>query len=703
MEASRTTGVFRSPGARKSRTFTEALAVLLVLAVVLSGCGAPVPVESELTVGLGDSAERSQLDGATVQGDILVVVPPRSQYRGVAFFIDSATEPAALVLAAPYEFRLDTRTLTNGAHRVTAFAFIGGGGKRERVAEATFNVSNPQEEGRQTEPADPSEPTDPSPPGDPIDPADPSEPSDPALPNDPVDPADPSEPADPTPPTAPAPSDPIVPLPPAPTTEYAHLRQLFVSPNGADSSDGSAATPLRTVSEGVRRALFNRSNGYGTRINLLDGIYREGVTRYSATSGPLIVIQAINQGEAIISGADVFTQWSCGGGVCEHAWAYAWGPAQDPWGRGIGELALRREIVVVNGVNFGQVLSRSALTAGTFYVDEGQGKLFLRPAAGSTVQGSIVEVAVRPHLLRLQALNDLVIKGVRFQHAASPFTRAAVEIVDQNDVLIEDVIVEWNGQYGLWFKGSRFTVRSSVMNNNGSSGVGGFRVTDILLEDSHSSYNNWRGVRSGYDGWDVGNKFFAVHRMVIRRHTSTHNQSRGFWFDIDIEDVLIEDSIFSDNRRDGMFIEKVHGPIVVRNSEFSRNGNAGIVTSALNEFTLERSRLERNATSAVNISGEFNVTYTNFETGRSYTLNNSRWTWRDNTMTAWGTSPIITTTHPTLQWDRVISTSAFDLNGYSAGIEQPFRDPTAHLSFAQWRVRTGQDLQSGFTMVLAGQ
>ncbi|MBA3890936.1 MAG: right-handed parallel beta-helix repeat-containing protein [Gemmatimonadaceae bacterium] len=450
---------------------------------------------------------------------------------------------------------------------------------------------------------------------------------------------------------------------------------------------------------------MSRQTGAGTRINLHNGVYREGIDRFIDSSGQLIVIEAVNVGEAIVSGADVFADWTCSNGLCEHHWPHGWGADQNPWEGTvrIGELARRREMVVVDGVNLAQVLSRGALEPGAFYVDQASSRLIVRPPSGSSLNDSLVEVAVRRHLLRMQGLSDFVIRGVRFQHAASAFRRAAVEIVDQNDVTIEDSWFEWNGQVGLALKGFRLNIRNTVMNNNGASGIGGFQVGDVLLEESETSFNNWRGLRGGFTGWDVGNKIFAAHRVIVRRHTAMHNESRGLWFDIDIVDVVVEDSVLSDNRLDGLFLEKAQGPIVVRDNTISCNGESGILTSALNDFLLERNRVEFNATGAVKISGSFDVRFSDFETGERLLLNNSEWTWRDNVFSVAGRAPLVTTTHGESRWRQLIATSNFEGNRYLAGTAEAFRPPGERLTFSQWQRSTGQDRRSRFTVIAPGR
>jgi hypothetical protein len=120
------------------------------------------------------------------------------------------------------------------------------------------------------------------------------------------------------------------------------------------------------------------------------------------------------------------------------------------------------------------------------------------------------------------------------------------------------------------------------------------------------------------------------------------------------------------------------------------------MTSATNGFTLENSRLELNRLSAVYVTGDFDVTYTDFETGERRTLNNGGWTWRENSMIAPDDAPIIRTSHPRERWDALVGSSTFDRNAYTACITDAFGVPGRQVTFDEWRSDTGQDQASTF-------
>lgn len=199
-----------------------ALVSILLLA---TACGTSQPTNSADSTGVQllvvsadseiTSAPAGILEGATLNGTVTILAKEFVQVTGVAFYVDDADgiyAPVHVAEEAPFTIDLDTTTLSDGEHVLTARVI----GLESVVSptKAVFEVVNTDSDPK--DPADP-EPVDPDP-----------EPGVPA----PEPPVDPAPPTDPTPPL-------FVDVPPA---------TLYVSPNGSDSNSGrSVDAPLRTV------------------------------------------------------------------------------------------------------------------------------------------------------------------------------------------------------------------------------------------------------------------------------------------------------------------------------------------------------------------------------------------------------------------------------------------------------------------------
>ena len=490
------------------------------------------------------------------------------------------------------------------------------------------------------------------------------------------------------------------------SAECSGLEKVYVDTGGADSNPGTADQPFRTLNKGLDKALTNRSANQGTCVLLQPGTYREGVDRYvdpSVANGPRIVIESVVPGEAVVAGSEVWTNWSCSSGVCSHDWSYNWGTASYS-DVSVGPLARRREMVVVNGANLNQYMSKSELTPGSFSVDEGANKIYVKPPSGVSLNSAKVEVAVRGMLFKAGRLNDLTLRGLVFQHAATPFRvdGAVMLTSSQSDVLLEDVLIQWNGQRGLFMTGANYTLRDTVMLHNGNDGLHGNTLSDLTMEDTESSYNNWRGDRGGFYTWDV-EKLLEVHRATITRHKSVGNLSRGFWIDGDSEDVVIDGAYSCNNKLDGIHIEAVQGPIMVKNSTFCDNGIHGVHLAAAVGVTLQNNIISGNGQRAIEIANGCRDDIFNFETGETYYLCPKSLTVLNNTIS----SSTISGDNGLLWWVRLygtelstfMSTSTFNNNTYHASADKAFKvsgyTPQV-LTFSQWKSKTGKDGSSTF-------
>jgi hypothetical protein len=291
------------------------------------------------------------------------------------------------------------------------------------------------------------------------------------------------------------------------------------------------------------------------------------------TNGAPIVVEAINLGKVIVSGSDVWGDWRRESeGIYTRDWPYNWGVASVPWSGDVDVpvIVRRHELVAVNGKLLRQILSRSELVAGTFHVDEGANRISFRPPNGVDLGQARVEVGMREQLLRIQGGNNVTIRGLVFQHSTEVLDQAAVIFQNIEHILIEHCTFQWNNAVGLMLFTSRdVTVRDSSASHNGFDGMAGYKLRDLVLEDNVTAHNNWRGVWGEFYYWATGQKFMSVPGAIVRRHQSYANQSRGFWFDTDNTDVLVEDSSFHDNRRDGLFSEANVGPATVQESLFA--------------------------------------------------------------------------------------------------------------------------------------
>ena len=486
------------------------------------------------------------------------------------------------------------------------------------------------------------------------------------------------------------------------------------NPDAADQNPTAPDQPFRTVQAAVEEALANKRKGISTRVVISPGVYREAVA-FGHTNHPeshpertaSIIVEAAQPGTVVVSGSDVWSGWSRQGGMLVHHWPYDWGAAENPWpGQEVPEIALRREIVFVDRTRMKQVLTAGEMQPGTFRVDEAADKIYLMPPDGASKADADIEVAVREVLWNQSYENHVTLRGVTFEHAATPWREGfgALRVVSSKDVLLEDVTARQNNFAGL-FAGldENLMLRRVILNLNGMNGWSLWKNKNFTAEDTETSYNNWRGRQGGFTFWAPGNKSSSMHGMTLRGHRAVGNYSRGLWLDTDHADVLLEDLELRDNLEDGLFLEANQGPVVVRNSQVVGNGGFAVLVANTEKVTVAGSVLTGNAEGAFHISGaDSGRAVTDYETGRHFRAYVKDWTLTGNAIAghskAGHSNQLISTTFGADAWHGFTSTLTSDRNTWWLPEHRAaFAWHTGEvLTLEAWQRRTGQDQHSTF-------
>ena len=351
--------------------------------------------------------------------------------------------------------------------------------------------------------------------------------------------------------------------------------------SGSDGNSGGQNSPLKTIQAAVDRADANNQKWIGTKVIVKPGVYRESVNigAYRSTSAP-ITIQAAVTGTAVLAGSDVLHSWNQqSSGVYTHVWTPNLGTCGIPagWPGSIAAIARRTELLFVNGIALTQVMSTSDLRPGTFFVNESNDLIYMKPPAGTNVASSTIEAAVRPQTLNIAGRTNIVLRGMVFRHAASCINSAGVTVNSSSNILFDSDQAMWNNWGGIGIFGTNnVTVQNSVASYNG--GVGFMSANDqyVLFKYNESDYNNWRGAQAGLYDWGMGGtKFMYMRNTTVQNHFSYRNQAQGLWFDTDNKNITIDNATLSENVMSALQIEANEGPITVKNSHVCSSG-AGV-------------------------------------------------------------------------------------------------------------------------------
>ena len=466
---------------------------------------------------------------------------------------------------------------------------------------------------------------------------------------------------------------------------------------------GSADRPYPHIAWAVAHAQFLRERGHAVRIVVAPGTYRETIHIVGVGDNPPLVVESQVPGQAVVSGAEIESRWTRTGegGHFVAPWEHDWGLAPIPPGWGGVEVpdgVRRREAVLVDGAPLRQVLEQDELVPGTFLVDESADRLVVDPPAGVDDLGDhLVEVAERDRVLRIRRrAENVTVKGFVFEAAAATLQKPMGQVVNARDVLLEANTFRhssWDGLSVCCTGG--VTVRDNRLVDNGGTGLGTDRVRDALVEGNTMTGNNVRGADHGYAGWSVaGSKNLRLHDAVYRGNTYDDNWARGLWFDTDVTNVLVDGDRSCGNLLSGAFIEKVQGPLTIRDSTFCRNPHGGIVVATSGNVTIERSTLEDNGHSQLVFSGGRFRVWTDHVTGEVVTMGDfENWTLRDNEIVSPGAarlihSPVIPIEH----WRHLLASGEMTANGNTwtrASYTDAIRLKGENFPMQEWYATTG--------------
>lgn len=483
------------------------------------------------------------------------------------------------------------------------------------------------------------------------------------------------------------------------------LRVHLHHPMASDSNPGTAELPYKTINHAAQMAIANQAQRLATRIIIFPGTYREAITLETParSSETPILFAAKDPGTVTIAGSDVWSGWSKRDqrGFSTHPWPYKWGVSANPWASEhitVEPIVRRREMIFVQGQALKQASSLATLREKGFYVAEDEGLVYLAWPAAVDLSTLTVEVATREHLFSARQASQVTLRGLRFQHAASPLQESAVRFTDASHITIEDCQFLWNNWGGLGFWDvAHLLVTRNIANHNGALGMVLWKAYDLLFVENETSYNNWRGAQGGFHGWAVaGIKTLRLHHAVYRQHKAIGNEARGFWLDYDHADITIERAIVCGNALDGMFIEASQGPVVVKQSTLCRNARgAGLLSTNSRGVTLEENMVYDNGGPQLKITGGSERQVGNWQTGVPALLRAEDWLLRGNTFVAQHATQLLVEIPP---WPHLLqSLTGVRNTWYHPSHTHVFKVGQRNLDFAAWQGIIRQDVGSRFT------
>lgn len=395
------------------------------------------------------------------------------------------------------------------------------------------------------------------------------------------------------------------------------------APEATDQGSGAAEAPFATIEAALAYAKGEALLGRSSKVWIRDGYYHEAIDLVDFDTGALLVMEAETPGGVVITGSEPFVEWqdSFVEGALEHEWLPDFGQQPNPW-PGLLNLngeGTRRELLFIDGRPLYQVERSSAFVPGTYIVVDENDRIYLKlPASVASLEGREVRVSTLPqktfgedgHLLRLQNCRNLVLRGLVFEHGASPvFNTHAVTIAGGGNMVLENIHVRYNNGCGLGFiqfqgaSPENIKILSSTFDRNGAMGLTGGGI-NVFIRGLSANQNNWRaGTIWGATGWaPCGFKFSGMDHLVMEDLEVNANHAAGIWLDDDNAHVLLRDAVIANNFGSGVVVEANAEPIHIRRIRSFSNGR-GLNAFDNKSVWVEDSYFVENTNSQFRIAG----------------------------------------------------------------------------------------------------
>ncbi|WP_349627194.1 right-handed parallel beta-helix repeat-containing protein [Leifsonia sp. C5G2] len=367
----------------------------------------------------------------------------------------------------------------------------------------------------------------------------------------------------------------------------------FVATTGDDGvSRSTQAAPWKTVQHAVDAVPS------GSTVVVRGGTYHETVT---IPRGKKVTIQSYPKEAVWFDGSRTVSNWSRSGS----AWvAGNWNVVFDdsptytrgaPDGTAAGwqfvnpsyPMAAHPDQLFLDGVALKQVSSRSAVTAGTFFVDEGAHQLVL----GSDPSGH--DLRASDTVKAFVVLGDgSALKGIGIRRYSPSVPDMGAVQVYANGATVENVAVTDNATTGLAWGGTDGTITNVTVARNGMLGAQAtysdrLKVTGMLADHNNAEHFNRAPVAGGF-------KVARARGITVAGSNFLNNDGNALWFDESVYNVSVANSDIVGNSGNGLVAE-ISAKFAIANNVIAQNGIAGILVSDTNGADIRNNTITGNS------------------------------------------------------------------------------------------------------------
>lgn len=373
---------------------------------------------------------------------------------------------------------------------------------------------------------------------------------------------------------SPSPSPPVTDTPPLeqPNDTVVPKNALYVSASGNDSSNGSASSPIRSLS----RATSKASNGQ--TIVVRGGTYHETVVM---PAGKTLHLRNYPGETVWMDGSETVTGFvSASKGWVKNGWDVKFDTSptftrgakdstDDFWGfvNAKSPLAAHPDQVWIDGSRQDQVGSLAQLKAGTFFVDTGAKKLYV----GSNPTGTDVRASTLVKALSIRG-DKSTVQGINVRKYSPSVPDMGAVTAEKPGVVVKNLTIEDAATTGLNVSAVNNTILNVKIRRSGMLGMNavysdGLNVNNLISTDNNVERFNTSPVSGGF-------KIGRSRGVSVKNSQFLRNYGPGLWLDESVYDSKIVNNDMIDNSGHGLSLE-ISAKVVVANNRILDNaGNA---------------------------------------------------------------------------------------------------------------------------------
>ncbi|MCA9601167.1 MAG: right-handed parallel beta-helix repeat-containing protein, partial [Myxococcales bacterium] len=354
----------------------------------------------------------------------------------------------------------------------------------------------------------------------------------------------------------------------------------YVATNGNDSNAGTLASPYKTLAKAIGKV----GSGQSATVVVRGGEYTDGSV--SIPSGRKVHLVAYPGETPIFRGSAKFNSgWTTEGGLAWHA--YTAKPVTD--GSGISfttgqnqtgsQMGKHPDQVWKGNSQLQQVGSKGEVSAGKFWVDAGNSRLYL---ASSDASSNSIEASDKVEFLSVSGSNS-VIEGLRITRYSNSANNYGVvrTNVGADHVVFRDVEVIDPAFISIMAAGSAGDITDGVVFEHvtidGPNWMGlNATWVDNLVVDSVRFVGANRFGEFTTSPQSGAIKTSRCRYIKVFDSEFTGNRSHGIWFDQSNVDVDVAGNVIDDNDGSALFFEISDDLLLINNFIRSSGGNRAV-------------------------------------------------------------------------------------------------------------------------------